>query len=287
MKQALGIYCWSMTSPQPRIFQNAVLRSLPGDSIERLRLKPVKLEADRRIAGPEDSMWWLYFIEAGSVALSVPLKDGSAIDTGVLGSRSMVGATALLGTSESLQQATVRSPGHAFVCSIEHGIEEFARAGEFHDLALACLHAQLMQSSQIAACNRCHDVEQRLCRWMLHCGHESSSGHIQVTQENLAEALGVRRTTVTLSMHLLRSEGLIDYSRGNIQLLDQARLEARACECYEALRKLSGAGKLSSCYSAHKIGPQAVPALGYSIHSLPPNGGHRETQWRSQHHFQR
>lgn len=81
-----------MTSSQPRIFQNAVLRSLPGDSIERLRLKPVKLEADRRIAGPEDSMWWLYFIEAGSVALSVPLKDGSAIDTGVLGSRSMVGA---------------------------------------------------------------------------------------------------------------------------------------------------------------------------------------------------
>ena len=97
-------------------------------------------------------MRWLLFIETGSVALSLPLRDGSAIETGIFGNKSVVSATALIGPRESLHQATVRCAGHGFICSIENGLEEFARAEGFHDLILADVHALLMQVTQIAAC---------------------------------------------------------------------------------------------------------------------------------------
>ena len=253
-----------MISPQPQIFQNAVLRSLNGDCIERLRLRPVKLEAERRIAGPDDAHRWLLFIEAGSVALGVPLRDGSVIDTGLLGNRSIVSLTALLGTRESLYRATVRAPGHGFICSVDSAIEEFGRPGQFRDLVLSCLHAQLMQVSQLAACNLRHDVQQRLCRWMLQCQNEAPSRQIYATQEILAEALGVRRTTVTGTMLQLRTEGLIAYSRGTIRLLDQAALEARACECYKTIRDSSSVTKLSQRAPGNRVAPQlaVVPKRG-------------------------
>ncbi len=259
-----------MTSPQPQVFQNAVLRSLPTDCIQRLRLKPVKLDPDRRIAGPADPVRWLLFVESGSVGLGVPLKDGSVIDTGIAGNKSLVCATALMGSREALHQATVRSPGHGFVCSIEHGLQEFSLGGQFHDQALACLYAQFMQASQIAACNRRHDVEQRLCRWMLHCESESGAQYIHATHESLADALGVRRTTVTVTMHLLRTQGLIGYSRGRISLIDRSALEARSCECFEALRRRSVTGEFSNRGLGNKLAPQVVPALNEGIHPSAP-----------------
>ena len=266
------------TSVQTVAFQNAVLRSLGSECIERLRLKPVRLEAERRIVGAGDPMRWLLFLESGSVALGVPLRDGSVIETGILGNRSLVCATALLGARKSLNQVTVRSPGHGFVCPVEQGIQEFGQGGAFHDLALGCLHVQLMQATQIAACNRCHDVEQRLCRWMLDCHSESAAPHIPITQEDLAEALGVRRTTITVTMHQLRIQNVVDYSRGRIRLIDKPALELLTCECYEALRKISGAAALVRNGLPARFGPRVAPEMEHRIHAVHVHDGQREME---------
>ncbi len=224
------------TTAQPRLFQNFVLRSLDYQSLERLQLTPVTVQSGQKIAAPDHPIRRLFFFEAGCAGVGVLTMDGNVIETAILGHRSVVGADALLGVCTSRQEVIVRSPGHGFVCATACALEEFSRHGKFHDLILRSIHTQLIQSSQIAACNACHDAKQRLCRWLLHSQDESGVPQVYATQESLGEALGIRRTTVSIIMEQLQKRGLVHYKRGQISLLDRSALEACACECYKVLR---------------------------------------------------
>ncbi len=245
----------------PSLFQNTVLRSLNSESLDRLQLRPVTVQPGQLIVAAGDCARSVLFLESGSVAVSIPLADGSLIETAMLGWRSVVGAAALLRIEGAGHQIVGRSPAYGFVCSLKNARREFALSGQFHDLALGCLHAQLLQTSQIAACNGRHDAEQRICRWLLRYQDESGKEQIHVTHEILGEALSIRRPTVTLALDLLRNQGFIGYRRGQISLLNRSMLEAHACECYRVLRRALTPDSRPQCSSPHR---QISPSMPFS-----------------------
>jgi CRP-like cAMP-binding protein len=217
-------------------FRNEVLRRLDARSLERLRLKAVQIEAGQRISGGGDQISKLLFLESGAVQFNILFRDSSQIQVAIAGTNSIVGATALLDRTRSLYEATAQTAGHGFSCLVENARQEFARHELFQQLTLGCIQMHLMQVAQLSGCNAKHSVEQRLCRWLLLSHDEMPWKEICVTQEALANALGVRRTTVTLAMDELRVAGLVDYSRAHIRVLSRPALELRACECYEVIR---------------------------------------------------
>jgi CRP-like cAMP-binding protein len=217
-------------------FRNGILRRLDGASLERLRLKAVQIEGGQRITGTGDQISKLLFLESGAVQFNILFRDSTQIQVAMAGIHSILGATALLDRTPSLYETTAQGAGHGFFCLIENARQEFARHELFHQLALSCIQMQLMHVAQLSGCNAKHSVEQRLCRWLLLCQDEMPWKELCVTQEALANALGVRRTTVTLAMDELRMAGLVDYSRGHIRVSDRPALELRACECYQVIR---------------------------------------------------
>lgn len=149
-------------------------------------------------------------------------------------------------------------PGTGFRISAESMRREFERPGEFRRLLLRYLQAQLIQTSQIAACNRLHDIEERLARWLLLCHDRMDSNDLQVTQEFVGQMLGAPRTTVTLVVGLLQKAGLVDSSRGHILIVNRKGLEDVACECYrvinaEYVRLSMQVGPTPDRHASHRV----------------------------------
>ena len=126
--------------------------------------------------------------------------------------------------------------GYGFASPLEAAHEEFDRRGEFHRLALRYVQAQLTQATQSAACNAHHNHEQRLARWVLICSDRAQQDVLALSQEFLADMLGSARPTVTITARILKSKGLITYSRGTLRILDRQGLEKQACECYQVVK---------------------------------------------------
>lgn len=155
----------------------------------------------------------------------------------MFGYESAVGISALMGTKHSLNRVFMQLSGKGYAVTLKTAKEEFARHGDFHDLALRYVQAQLTQATQSAACNVHHSHEQRLARWILICSDRAKEDVLKLSQEFLAEMLGSARPTVTGTAQQLKAKGLIAYSRGVIQILDREGLEREACECYEVVRR--------------------------------------------------
>jgi CRP-like cAMP-binding protein len=217
-------------------FNNTILAHLDARTIERLQLRPVKLERKHTIEEPGDEIKNLYFIEEGIGSMTNTFKDGAQVEVGMFGKESVMGASYLMGTRKSLNKIYMQLAGHGFKCSSDVALREFQRGEVFHDLALRYVQAQLMQTAQSAGCNARHDLEQRLSRWLLLCHDRANSDLMPITQEFLADMLGSGRPTVTVTANKLQKQGMIEYRRGNVRIIDRKRLEHTACECYRIVR---------------------------------------------------
>ena len=213
-------------------FANTVLQHLDLDSIERLQLHPEKFPLRHNLQSPGKTIDHIYFVEAGIGSMTAVFRDGCQVEVGMFGYESVVGVSALMGAKKSLNHVFMQLGGYGYSSSLAAAKAEFKRNENFHDLTLRYVQAQLTQTAQSAACNATHDHAQRLARWLLICADRANTDTLAVSQEFLAEMLGSKRTTVTMSAGILKGKGLIEYSRGRIHIRDLKGLEAEACECY-------------------------------------------------------
>jgi CRP-like cAMP-binding protein len=218
-------------------FKNTLLKALDGDVIERLRLQPVKFELKHEIENPGDLIDHLYFLEEGMASMTTSFKDGSQIEVGMFGYESVIGVSALMGTKKSLNRVYTQIAGHGFSCGLEDAKREFRLGGAFQSLALRYVQAQLVQAMQSAGCNAKHNFEQRLARWLLICADRAHIDTFKISHEFLADMLGGRRPTISTTAGILKRKGLIQYTRGEIRILDVRGLTETACECYLIIKE--------------------------------------------------
>ena len=217
-------------------FKNTLLKVLDRDIIERLRLQPVKFELKHEIENPGDRIDHLCFLEEGMASMTTTFRDGSQVEVGMFGYESVIGVSALMGTKKSLNRVYTQIAGHGYTCNVEDARREFRLGGAFQFLALRYVQAQLVQAMQSAGCNAKHNFEQRLARWLLICADRANIDTFKISQEFLADMLGGRRPTVSTAAGILKGKGLIQYTRGEIRILDIPGLTKTSCECYQIIK---------------------------------------------------
>jgi len=180
----------------------------------------------------------VYFVEAGAVSLVTVFEDGGTAEMATVGCEGMVGLGTLLGGDTALGRYVVPVPGRALAIEASRFQSELRASPELRRSCYAYAQAFFSHLLQNVACNAAHNVEQRCARWLLMCGDQTDDDAFELTQEGLAEMLGVRRSTVTVVAGALQEAGLIHYRRGAIQVVERGGLEAAACECYRIVRAI-------------------------------------------------
>ena len=217
-------------------FHNTLLRHLAPETIDRLRLRPIQLELEMDLEAPGTSIRNIVFVEHGIGSMTTVFRDGFEVEVGMFGYESAIGISALMGTKQSLNRVFMQLAGHGFSSPLAASVREFGRNGDFHDLALRYVQAQLTQATQSTACNVHHSHEQRLARWILICSDRAQQDILKLSHEFLADMLGSARQTVSLAARKLKKKGLISYVSGTIEILDRVKLEEQACECYGVVK---------------------------------------------------
>lgn len=223
--------------PAPK--QNQILGALPAADYERLlpHLELVSMPQGWTMSESGDHVGYLHFPISGIISLIYELEDGSSSEIALVGNEGMVGISIYMG-GESMPSCTVvQSAGQAYRLSRKIMKKEFAIGGELQHLSLLYTQALLAQTSQTAVCNQHHSLDQQLCRWLLMSLDRLHKNNLVITQELIASLLGVRRESITQAAGKLQKDGLIEYARGRITVLDRAKLEARACECYSNVKQ--------------------------------------------------
>jgi CRP-like cAMP-binding protein len=219
--------------------QNHLLGSLPEADYERVmsNLKLVPLNLGEVLYEPGSRQQWVYFPTNAIVSLLYTMADGASAEIAVVGNEGIIGVSLFMGGETTPSRAVVQSAGHAYRWPGKLLKEEFARGGAMQHLLLRYTQALLTQMAQTAVCNRHHSLDQQLCRWLLLSLDRLVGNELVMTQELIANMLGVRREGVTESAGNLQEAGLIKYSRGHITVIDRVGLEARTCECYAVVKK--------------------------------------------------
>ncbi len=232
-------------------FKNSILCHLDPEAIARLNLRPVDFEMGHEIEFPGNPIQNLFFLEAGMASMTTTFGDGSQVEVGMFGFESVIGVSALMGTKRSLNRVYTQIAGFGNRCSLHAAEQEFARGGTFHALALRYVQAQLIQAAQSAGCNAKHTMEQRLARWLLLCADRTDSNTFKLSQDFIGDMLGSTRPSVTIAAGTLKSEHLIDYTRGIIEILDVPGLKRRSCECYAVIKEhLDDAAAFDTSFTA-------------------------------------
>ncbi len=219
--------------------QNHLLAALPDADYARLLpdLELVPLELGWALYESGSRQGYVYFPTASIVSLLYVMEDGSSAEIAVVGYEGVVGIALFMGGETTPSRAVVQSAGYAYRLKASLLKDEFERGGPLQYLLLRYTQALITQMAQTAVCNRHHSVEQQLCRWLLLSLDRLPSNELVMTQELIANMLGVRREGVTEAAGKLQAEGLIQYSRGKITVLDRPKLEAQVCECYAVVRR--------------------------------------------------
>ena len=182
-------------------------------------------------------MQHVYFPTDAIVSLLYIMKDGASAEIAVVGNEGAVGVSLFMGGETTPSRAIVQSAGSAYQLSGRRLKEEFERHGQLLHVLLRYTQSLITQMSQTAVCNRHHSIDQQLCRWLLLSLDRLSSNRLEMTQELIADMLGVRREGVTVAACKLQDLGVIRYSRGHITVLDRPKLEKLSCECYAVVKK--------------------------------------------------
>jgi CRP-like cAMP-binding protein len=222
--------------PYPQ--QNHILDALPQPERERLfpYLKLVPLPLGEALYESGDMLRHIYFPTDAIVSLLYVLKDGASAEIAVVGNDGAIGVALFMGGETTTNRAVVQSAGFAYQMTGVRLKEEFGRHGQLLHVLLRYTQALITQMAQTAVCNRHHSVDQQLCRWLLLSLDRLSSDKLTMTQELIANMLGVRREGVTEAAGKLQKLGVIRYRRGEITVLDRPRLEQLCCECYGVVR---------------------------------------------------
>lgn len=184
-----------------------------------------------------DHVNYLHFPTTGIVSLIYDLENGSKSEVALVGNEGMVGISIFMGGDSMPSSTEVQSAGSAYRLSRKVMKREFALGGQLQHLALLYTQALISQTAQTAVCNQHHSLDQQLCRWLLMTLDRLHENEVVITQELIANLLGVRRESITEAAGKLQKEGLITYSRGLIKVMDRPKLELRVCECYEVVKK--------------------------------------------------
>ncbi len=219
------------------IYKNTLLKRFDAELIERLQLKRVEFVVGQEIEDMGQPIRNLYFLEQGMASMTTTFEDGSQVEVGMFGFESVIGISALMGTRLSLNRVYTQIAGWGYTCEFEAANVEYRRCGVFQKLALRYVQTQLLQAIQSAGCNAVHNFEQRLSRWLLITADRADSNRFLMSQEFLSHMLGVARPTVTLAAGQLKKENLIEYTRGEITILDRKGLESRSCECFGLIKR--------------------------------------------------
>jgi CRP-like cAMP-binding protein len=226
-----------MAPHDPR--QNHLLAALPADEYARIRpnLELAPMPLGHVLYEPGVQMRHVYFPTTSIVSLLYVMENGASAEIAVVGNEGVVGVSLFMGGESTTSRAVVQSEGHAYRLKAQLLKHEFFRGGPMQRLLLRYTQALLTQMAQTAVCNRHHSLDQQFCRWLLLSLDRLSSSELIMTQELIANMLGVRREGVTEAAGNVQRAGLISYNRGRITVLDRPGLEARACECYAVVKK--------------------------------------------------
>jgi CRP-like cAMP-binding protein len=218
--------------------RNQLLRIIPladGKALER-DMHTVSLASGEILYEPDYLVDWVFFPCTTVLSVVTVMADGRTVESDTVGYESVVGVLAALGASVAVSRTFVQIPGEAVRISATRLRQQADHSPALRQLLIRHAYANLAQAHQSAACNALHELEQRLCRWLLMSQDRTDSAMVQLTQQYLATMLGVQRTTVTRVLRDFAAGGLIRQGRGGIEILDRARMEALVCECYDAVQ---------------------------------------------------
>jgi CRP-like cAMP-binding protein len=219
--------------------QNHLLAALPASDYERLapHLELIPLKLGEVLYEPGVQLRYVYFPTTSIVSLLYVMEDGASAEIAIVGNEGILGISLFMGGETTPSRAVVQSAGYGYRLKAQLLKDEFQRFGPMLHLLLRYTQALITQMAQTAVCNRHHSVDQQLCRWLLLSLDRLESNELSMTQELIANMLGVRREGVTEAAGKLQDAGLISYRRGRITVLDRPGLEARSCECYQVVKK--------------------------------------------------
>jgi CRP-like cAMP-binding protein len=219
--------------------QNQLLAALPHDQRQRWlpHLEHMEMPLGQVLYEPGSTLSHVCFPTTAIVSLLYVMKNGESAEIAVVGNEGVVGVSLFMGGESTSSRALVQSAGGAFRLTAELMKDEFYQAGPVLHLLLRYTQALITQMVQTAACNRHHSLDQQLCRWLLLSLDRLQGTEMVMTQGLIANMLGVPREGATEGALKLQNAGLIDYTRGRIQVLDRAALEKRTCECYAVVKK--------------------------------------------------
>ncbi len=218
--------------------QNHLLDALPAADYDRIasHLELITMKLGDVLYESGAKLRYVYFPTTCIVSLLYVMEDGASAEIAIVGNEGILGISLFMGGDTTPSRALVQSAGHAFRLKAELLKDEFGRFGPTMHLLLRYTQALITQMAQTAVCNRHHSVDQQLCRWLLLSLDRLQSNRLSMTQELIANMLGVRREGVTESAGKLQEAGLISYRRGTITVVDRPGLEAKACECYQVVK---------------------------------------------------
>jgi CRP-like cAMP-binding protein len=219
--------------------QNHLLAALPAADFARLvpDLELIPMPLGWAVYESGGQMHYLYFPTSSIVSLLYVMESGASAEIAVAGNEGLVGISLFMGGESTPSRAVVQSGGDGYRLKANALKREFSTGGHLQHLALRYTQALITQMAQTAVCNRHHSVDQQLCRWLLLSLDRMENSELVMTQELIANMLGVRREGVTEAAGKLQKDRVIQYSRGRISILSRAKLEARVCECYAVVRR--------------------------------------------------
>ena len=229
-----------LSAHSPR--QNHLLAALPETDYGHLlpHLELIYLSQGQVLHESGTQMRHVFFPTTAIVSRLYVLEDGASAEIAVVGNEGIIGISLFMGGETTISRAVVQSAGYAYRLYRQLFKDEFFHAVAMQHLLLRYTQALMTQTAQTAVCNRHHTLDQQLCRWLLQSFDRLQTNELTMTQELIANMLGVRREGVTEAAHNVQKAGLIKYTRGHITMIDRAGLEARTCECYAVVKKELG-----------------------------------------------
>ncbi|HEY4053719.1 MAG TPA: Crp/Fnr family transcriptional regulator [Terriglobales bacterium] len=230
----------SRTDRDGKAIANTVLLSLPEQEFSVLRplLEPVPLPRYQILYEHSGTIDHAYFLNNGMISLVIVTNDGRSVEVGICGRQEVVGGSLTFGVHYAAMRAIVQMPGSGLRISAAALSENIAGCPSLLHMSERLLLTQQLQVAQLAACNRLHEVDQRLARWLLMCQDTVDDIRLPLTHEFIAQMLGTGRPTVTIAAGVLERAGLIENTRGAVQITNRKSLEDAACECYGAIQTL-------------------------------------------------
>jgi CRP-like cAMP-binding protein len=257
-----------MESANVLLFRNRILASLPAPEVARLapHLSPRVFRRNQTLYDAGQAIESVYFLEDGVCSLMVAMENGGTVEVGVVGSEGFVGMAGLMGAVRSPNRCFIEIAGSGYAVKAKTLAEQYVNSSSQLRLLLQQgIQGLLAQIVQTAACNRVHELEERLARSLLMCRDRMQADDLPVTHESLAMMLGTRRSSVTVSAGILQKAGLIEYSHGHVRIEDRKGLEKAACECYSVIHEEYVRLGLFSEPQRPKIPPASVPHRGVVV----------------------